>query len=210
MPILVVAERRERPEGFARFLPEKVTRFGVESIPLKVVVDEDIKLKQIFRNPKDVDFLHGVIRLKDAHKTKDQLVLRDAYYKLWPYIVSDPKTPDAKERRKAFAEIYSQSASSERWYPQIVSKVTDGARIVLWFSEKNKTFLPGIFCPDWKTAVFVHSVFGRIRSCPKCNTLFIPPKRDMLYCSPAHREAHRVARWRALKKGRTHGSSKKK
>jgi hypothetical protein len=81
------------------------------------------------------------------------------------------------------------------------------AEIVLWWV--NGKFIPAIFCKDVETAIYIHTFFvvptGGIgfRICPHCSEQFFQDRPNQEYCIPAHREAHRVARWRNEKKVRT-------
>src|SRR5258706_2267133 len=76
--------------------------------------------------------------------------------------------------------------------------------IVLWWAEER--FIPAIFCLDMKTALYLHTFFiapvGEIgfRICPHCHNQFFQDRPNKDYCCPAHREAHRVARFRNEKK----------
>ncbi len=89
----------------------------------------------------------------------------------------------------------------------------DNAQIVLWWM--NGAFRPAIYCPDTKTALYVHTFFiapvggPGFRICPYDGEQFFQDRPNQDYCCPAHREAHRVARWRderrnklAVEKGR--------
>jgi hypothetical protein len=81
------------------------------------------------------------------------------------------------------------------------------AQIVLWLV--NETFRPAIYCSDTKTALYIHTFFIApgcglgFRICPQCTEQFFQDRPNQDYCCPAHREAHRVARWREQKKGLT-------
>jgi hypothetical protein len=74
------------------------------------------------------------------------------------------------------------------------------AQIVLWWVDR--TFRPAIYCTDKKTALYIHTFFivptGGIgfRICPHCSEQFFQDRPNQDYCCPAHREAHRVARFR--------------
>lgn len=77
------------------------------------------------------------------------------------------------------------------------------ARIVLWWN--GSWLVPAIWCADLWTAVYTLSlrIFAGGNAaavCPHCQQLFVPSRPDQDYCTIAHREAHRVARWRARKK----------
>jgi hypothetical protein len=77
-------------------------------------------------------------------------------------------------------------------------------QIVLWWYEK--LFRPALFCPDAKTALYIHTFFlapvGALgfRICPYDGEQFFQDRPNQEYCCPAHREAHRVARFRDNKK----------
>jgi len=81
------------------------------------------------------------------------------------------------------------------------------AQIVLWWMRGS--FRPAIYCNNMTTALYVHTFFvvptGGIgfRICPHCSEQFFQDRPNQEYCCPAHREAHRVARWREQKKGLT-------
>jgi hypothetical protein len=83
------------------------------------------------------------------------------------------------------------------------------ARLVLWWTGRE--FRPALWCQDMRTAFYARALLdpvgGKgIRICPHCSELFIQERPDQSYCSVAHREAYRVARWRAKQK---HGATKK-
>ena len=78
------------------------------------------------------------------------------------------------------------------------------AQIVLWWWEKQ--FIPAIFCLDMTSALYLHTFFiaptGELgfRVCPHCHHSFFQERTNQDYCVPAHRDAHRVARFRNVKK----------
>jgi hypothetical protein len=76
-----------------------------------------------------------------------------------------------------------------------------GVQLIQWRSGKRLT--PAVYCPDLETAAYAAALFGsRWKVCPhlSCGKWFIPTRAKQDFCCPAHREAHRVARWRARKK----------
>jgi hypothetical protein len=100
---------------------------------------------------------------------------------------------------------------------QLVSNALDSARLVLWWSGKR--FQPAIYCPNPKTAIYTFLLMKIAAGqgwgvCPYCGQFFIQKRSDQSYCTIAHREAHRVSRWRAgqstklRKKGAKHGTHK--
>lgn len=72
--------------------------------------------------------------------------------------------------------------------------------LVLWWNRGQ--FRPAIYCADLDSAYYVHTFLiaptGSIgyRVCPHCGDQFFQDRTNQDYCRPAHREAHRVARWR--------------
>ena len=108
--------------------------------------------------------------------------------------------------------------SDGRWLLSVeVSEALKSARLVLWWSGKQ--FTPAFYCEDIKTAMYVYVLVQSVRGkgwglCPHCGDFFVQRRADQIYCLIAHREAHRVARWRAAqvkksgKKGGKHGTRK--
>lgn len=78
------------------------------------------------------------------------------------------------------------------------------AEIVLWWM--NGEFKPAIYCKDIESALYIHTFFiaptGGLgfRICPYDGEQFFQDRPNQEYCLPAHREAHRVARFRNRKK----------
>lgn len=84
------------------------------------------------------------------------------------------------------------------------------AQVALWWV--NGRFVPAIYCSGlsrnyaMKIALYIHTFFiapnGEIgfRVCPYCTDIFWQDQSNQDYCCPAHRDTHRVARWRNEKK----------
>jgi hypothetical protein len=85
-------------------------------------------------------------------------------------------------------------------------------RTVLWWF--GGAFRPAIHCLDAKTALYVHTFFlspvGALgfRICPYDGEQFFQDRPNQEYCCVAHREAHRVARFRDRQKRRVAESGK--
>jgi hypothetical protein len=91
-------------------------------------------------------------------------------------------------------------------FSSVVSGELDSVRLVLWWHRKQ--FRPALYCPDLKSALFtlvlMKIVSGRGWGvCPQCGDFYVQKRPDQTYCTVAHREAHRVARWRAAKLAKT-------
>jgi len=203
LPILIAANVLEKADGWGTFLPPDRT----ESIAVRMVTDGDIKtrFRKIFR-PDDLRLFVGAIELKQAYDAGDELALKRASEKVRPYI-RDFAAPEefkidlkTRDLSKISLKTHGQKWNATRWnYSGLMTDMFQSARLVIWFSEEEGRFLPALYCPDWKTAAFVMTFLGRIRVCPKCTRIFIPSADNVDYCTPAHREAHRVARWRDRK-----------
>jgi hypothetical protein len=85
-----------------------------------------------------------------------------------------------------------------------VSEVVNRSRLVLWWFKGE--FRPAIYCEDIEVAMYVHTFLiastGELgfRICPHCTEQFFQKRPNQDYCSPAHGNAHRVARARNEKK----------
>jgi len=92
-----------------------------------------------------------------------------------------------------------------------LSEALAPVRLVLWWSGKR--FRPALYCPDVKSALYAYvltrvSASGGLGVCPFCGILFRKVRSDQNYCSIRHREAHRVARWRAAKAAKSEKAKK--
>jgi hypothetical protein len=111
-----------------------------------------------------------------------------------------------------------RAEADHKWLlSQLVSNALDSVKLVLWLSGKR--FQPALYCPDAKAAVYTFLLMKLAAGrgwgvCPYCGQFFIQKRADQSYCAIAHREAHRVSRWRAdqaakaKKKGVKHGTQK--
>ena len=95
----------------------------------------------------------------------------------------------------------SRASKDARWLlsEEISEMLSASSRLVLWWTGKR--FTPAIWCEDVKTAFYVRALLDVVggkglRICPHCSEVFFQQRPDQNYCSVAHREAHRVARWR--------------
>ena len=88
-----------------------------------------------------------------------------------------------------------------RWLlSQLFGEALESARLVLWCSGTQ--LRPAVYCPDLKVALYMFFLLRVVGGrgwgvCPYCNEVFLQHRSDQNYCTIAHREAHRVARWRA-------------
>jgi len=100
-----------------------------------------------------------------------------------------------------------RASADPRWLlSHEVSRALFEARLVLWWNTER--FLPAVYCPNLKTAFYARALLDIVgtksfRVCAYCGDLFRQKRTDQDYCSISHREAHRVARWRASQKRKT-------
>jgi hypothetical protein len=85
----------------------------------------------------------------------------------------------------------------------VVSDALDSVRLVLWWSGGK--FRPALFCSDPTSALFTFILMRIVAGkgwgvCLHCGVFFVQKRSDQAYCTIAHREAHRVARWRERKR----------
>jgi len=110
---------------------------------------------------------------------------------------------EGRRQPESFAEDPAKELSLE-----ISKKLTFWVRVVLWWTGKR--FTPALYCMDPKVAPYVFVLTRKTWGvCPHCGFWFTKERSDQSYCSIAHREAHRVARWReGKKKGGKRGTRK--
>ena len=210
LPILIPCEKGEPPDGVANFqLIEEGGGVYKSGGNVRLLRNRDI-LEGALRktlNPEDYDLLTGILDLKEARETAtldlkkarikiDSLLLARAYQKLakhlgWTDIIRKYPLPSA-----AWANVH---------VPRLATESMAAARLVLWYSKRLGRFIPAIHCPNLRTAIFARA-FLTLQTCPKCGEVFLPDKKNRIYCRPAHGQAHRVARMRA-KQGRKYGKS---
>lgn len=111
-----------------------------------------------------------------------------------------------------------RASKNVRWLLSYeISEALRDARLVLWWA--GRAFQPAIWCPTVKTAFYAKALLAVVggtgfRVCPYCGEPFLQKRSDQDYCKILHREAHRVARWRAAKiaksqkRGGKHGTRK--
>lgn len=199
VPLIVPCKDGEPHDGHANFNHNEI------AMKIRIVKDDELKDLKKALSPSEANFLADCLALKHAYNAKDPVALERPYNRLWPHLVSG--IPGLDDSAAVLTKIFS---STPNWVPvclpQLVSNKLCDVRLVLWWFGFDKEemfergkFTPAFFCPDLKTALFFKGLLGQIRICPRCEKVFVPRKGNIDYCSPAHRDAHRVARWRAQK-----------
>lgn len=112
-----------------------------------------------------------------------------------------PAAPDESgeivegRRELSLAEARDRLASDPQPIPDLTSLLRS-ARLVAWHNR------PAILVEDLAAAPYVR-YFVRFKGerglarCPQCGKWFVQSRPDQIYDTVAHREAHRVIRWRA-------------
>jgi hypothetical protein len=143
--------------------------------------------------------LRGIKMLKNAHERGDPRAARQAYEMLAEYLYPPP-TSREQEAANWLALNYTDP---EKPLAALLTKDLLYVRIIYWNVGKGNTVVvtPGIFCPDYKTAINVKMILEQdVRVCPWCHNMFVAKRPKQHCCSIECREAHRVARWREKQK----------
>lgn len=238
LPVLVPASEKEM-EGWATFLPEIGSPDRVRTLkdddlcnPQKHLNEiEVLHFSAVLALSRALDNVADTIALKNAHEklekaqqlhlSKDRRlstgVSEDAMQRMGAALAHLTGLPP-QEAIAHFEGIRPGKRAREdlRWLLSYeISKVLDEARFVLWYP--GNALKPAIWCPSIRVAFYVHALLSvaggkGLRICPHCSKAFLQERPDQNYCSIAHREAHRVARWRFKKKqatGRKHNGPRK-
>jgi hypothetical protein len=196
-PVLIPTRKGERADGKANFLFIK-TADGVfqSGGPVRLLTSQDISKEAIRAalTPEDHTTLTGALDLKDAILKNDVLARTRAYGKLMPRLGWAGVDPAAFATHPGWANLH---------LPRVASEPLDEARLVLWYAAKVGRFVPALYCPTLRSAIFARA-FIDLRTCPHCGDIFFPGKENVVYCRPAHGHAHRIARMRAKQRGK-HG-----
>lgn len=224
VPVLIPASASQG-EGFATFLRE----ITPEATPVRVFKNDELKNAKKHLTPEEVQQFMAVIDLTKAlQNPNDPIALSRAKERLSKVYNLKPEeesqlssliTEEFSNRVKkdtpdlslldALKVVFGirpspRALKDERWLlSEVVSeKISLQANLVLWWNGKR--FSPAIWCARIVTAFYVRALLNvvggtGIRICPHCGEIFFQKRSDQDYCSIAHREAHRVARWRAVK-----------
>lgn len=78
--------------------------------------------------------------------------------------------------------------------------------------QRGAKFVPAIFCLSMRSAFYAYLFFGSRSAaiCPECQATFKRKRPDQTFCSPAHRDAHRVRRWRKRRRAAARSISRGK
>lgn len=221
VPILIPCARNQQ-QGQATFLEES----DHDNRPVRPLTDADLDgksknqpLRKMWNTEGKV--FAGLVSLLKGLQMKDQLATTQARERLIEAIAlrdgvvvipdmlratSGMRGLKAEEAEKIALELStldSRSSADVKWLlSTYFSRALDSVRLVLWWSGTQ--FRPALYCPDLKSALYTFVLMKVVAGrgwgvCPFCGLFFVQTRSDQNYCSVAHREAHRVARWRATK-----------
>ena len=193
LPILVESGPG-RADGWATVFPTpNSTRFT----SLRIVKKADVwKRLQTWKRsqPEAYRLCIGVSLMQRGYESRDEAAFREAFgivLKWVPHFGTLAIKPLRNE----------QAWRGTNWiYSSLMANLLQSSSLILMYTASHERPLcPGLYCPDWKTAAFAFIGTGHMRMCLKCRQLFVPKADNQEYCTPAHREAYRVARWRSRK-----------
>ncbi len=166
----------------------------VRTVRAKELQSRDLLQQVAGETPGWVDFLCGIKKLQQLEgESRDPVVLRDAYRLMAPTLGFDPKqtVPENFDSMLSLSLVFA----------------LDGLRVVFWRTKPNKRgdtrLLPGLFAPNLKTAAAACWLLApELRVCTHCDRIFIAKRPRQTACKVECREAHRIARFWAKKRGK--------
>lgn len=218
---ILIPASREEAMGEATFLSESmpgvVSPVSVRPVTSRDVKDAAAKLKGV-----DGKQFNALLALRGALEARDELALADArermervYQLREKELTQYRKSPENEETQRYWAELIESlrpgpktKQNPSRLLSFEVSRTVGqlNTHVVLWWADRIGKFIPAIFCVDVQTALYLHTFFiaptggPGFRICPYDGEQFFQDRPNQDYCCPAHREAHRVARFRNERK----------
>jgi hypothetical protein len=173
--------------------------------PIRRLRSNDLPAVLKSLSARDQKRFTGIVRLLGAVKSPDALLwakLVESYTPLTRDIVSryfpglrPPIAQHDLEVIARFLKTRDQRDKAAAILSQLLTSELSKARIVMWRTRSG--LVPAIYCPDAQSALFAYVlVLQQVAICPHCDSVFVKSRPDQQYCKIAHREAHRVARWR--------------
>lgn len=223
IPLLVPCDAREH-EGLATWLGDVRETWQHVRELTQADLDPNSRKSPLRVVPKsDRDFVLAVVALLQGLEQKDRIAIASARERVvialgrkrgvrldteWVRRVASQLglKPGCKATAVELGTLGPGQSADIRWlFSAVVSGELDPVRLVLWWFEGR--FRPALYCPDLKSALFTFILMRIVTGrgwgvCPHCGDFFIQKRSDQTYCAIAHREAHRVARWRAAKVSR--------
>lgn len=200
LPILVEAESDNKIDGWVtRFpAPKRTSLTG-----LQIVTETDVwKVLEKWKRykPELRRLCGGISLMRRAYEARDEIMFRRALESTWKWVPHFGNTTIKALKTE-------QDWTGTNWiYSSLMANLLQSSRFIFLFAEKDQgqPLIPGLYCPDWETAVLAFFGTDLVRECPnpKCGKLFIPKTSGQAYCVPAHGVAYRTARSRRNAKQR--------
>jgi hypothetical protein len=115
-------------------------------------------------SPKSIETWRGLLQLRASQIATDDTVGKQALSRAGTSLLDDPRL------RKAFVDGH-RSRLAPWFYPAFVNRELKDTKLVLWLTKRSQ-FVPAIFCPNMRAALFAATAFRRIAACPNCKQLF--------------------------------------
>jgi hypothetical protein len=212
--VLIHALSPQEADGKATFM-----QGGGSTISVRAVTLDELKTASRDMNKLDGERFSALLALRGALEACDNLALTKAKERLERAQQLDKEYQDIaktlqKSRRRLdklvapFLDMVPELRrnadieGSPSWLlsSEVSRMVGFSSQLALW--EFRGSFRPAIYCSDLNTALYIQTFFiaptGGLgfRICPYDGEQFFQDVPNQEYCCPAHREAHRVARWR--------------
>ena len=103
-----------------------------------------------------------------------------------------------------YSEVYHTPL---RTISGVLNRRIQKAQFIVWWMEREKMFVPGFYCDDAITALFVLAAMllgkpGALRLCPHCGNVFFGRRAKQTYCSYRCQTAAGMQRYRSRKAAR--------
>ena len=205
LPILVAAwGYKSHADGWFCLVSDSPKRYEVApDHAVCVVTAEDIQRRLTSEEKAIVD---GAQQLRRAYAERDDYFLERTSQKI-ERSFQHVSACVPRFQRECAAKLIRQKGNwpGVRWvYSSIMSNMLLDSRVVMWCSDREGKFLPGVYCPNWRTAAFALLFMDGMRTCPQCGIWFNPDTSNQDYCKPSHGVNYRTARsrWNAKQRAK--------
>jgi hypothetical protein len=216
LPILIPAQKGERPDGLATFFirseeEQRLLSFGIakqDRQRIRVLRDDEVgpKAAEKLLTAEERERLNVALNLRDGVDTDNKDLRRrgiEQARRLLHQLSESDESDDLFASRMAHTPQFACTQ-----FQSLVTEKLQHIKLVMWFSPQRKIFTPALFTPDRTAAIFMDALLA-LRTCPYCLGMFAPTRDDSIYCNPVHRERYRARkayhRRKAKKNRRKHG-----
>lgn len=205
--VLLIPASADAAVGEATFLSETSPDLPAFVRPVSA---NDIKSAARSLKGNEALQFDALLALKGGLETQDALVIAGAVERVERVYSAHQKTLVQYGWSREFIDAIRPGPKGlkhpARHFSFAISRIVGNLNtsLVLWWNAGR--FYPAIFCIDKATALYVQTFFiaptsgTGFRICPHCHNQFHQDRPNQDYCCPAHRDAHRVARFRNAKK----------